>query len=126
MEEINEVELQSESIERLLNIVEMLNNILKDSELIKAFSKLVVYEETFLLIDRLPQIIKLLEKISRPEIIGKLDLILDKLSKAIEESEKEGRKVYSLSQLLEMLSQPEVSKGLSLFLNIVKVLGSLE
>ncbi|MEB2792537.1 MAG: DUF1641 domain-containing protein [Caldisphaeraceae archaeon] len=126
MEEINEVELQSESIERLLNIVEMLNNILKDSELIKAFSKLVVYEETFLLIDRLPQIIKLLEKISRPEIIDKLNLILDKLSKAIEESEKEGKKVYSLSQLLEMLSQPEVSKGLSLFLSVVKALGSLE
>ncbi len=136
MEEINEAELQSESIERLLNLVELLNNILKDEELLKAISNLLVSEETFLVIDRLPQLIKLIEKLTRQENLEKLDLLLGLLESLDKEilnkmgdslsvmKKKEEAKPMSLSGLITSLSQPEVSKGLSLMLNLLKVLGS--
>ncbi|MDP8003203.1 MAG: DUF1641 domain-containing protein [Caldisphaera sp.] len=124
MKEINEAELQSESLERLLHLLDLLNNMLKDEELLKAISKLVVTEETFMLIDRLPEIIKTLEKITRPEVWNKINLIVDKLSETIEESKKVEIKPMSLSQIIVKLSDPEVSKGIGLALSILKAFGS--
>ncbi|AFZ71196.1 Protein of unknown function (DUF1641) [Caldisphaera lagunensis DSM 15908] len=135
MEEINEAELQTESIERLLHLVELLNNILKDEELLKAISKLLVSEETFLVVDRLPQLIKLIEKLTRQENLEKIESLLgliesldketlNKLGNALSAIKNKEVKPMSLSGLITSLSQPEVSKGLNLMLNLLKALGS--
>lgn len=136
MEEVNEAELQSESLERLLHLLEMLNNILKDEELLKAISKLVVSEETFLILDRLPQLIKMIERFTRPEVMEKMDLLLGifeslnkeslgKVGDALKSvSEKEKVKPMSLSKLIMALSDPEVSRGLGIAINLLKALGS--
>ncbi|MFP3143453.1 MAG: DUF1641 domain-containing protein [Caldisphaera sp.] len=136
MEEINEAELQSESLERLLHLVEMVNNILKDEELLKAISKLVVSEETFLVVDRLPQIIKLIEQLTRQENLEKIELILnllqsldkqmlEKLGNAFKAMKiEEKAKPMSISKIIVTLSEPEVSKGLNVVLNLLKALGS--
>ncbi|WP_292319360.1 DUF1641 domain-containing protein [Caldisphaera sp.] len=136
MEEINEAELQSESLERLLHLVEMVNNILKDEELLKAISKLVVSEETFLIIDRLPQLIKLIEQLTRQENLEKIELMLsllqsldkqmlEKLSNAFKAIKAEEKvKPMSISKMITTLSEPEVSKGLNVMLNLLKALGS--
>mgnify|MGYP001626354439 CR=1 FL=1 len=119
MEEINEAELQSESLERLLHLVEMVNNILKDEELLKAISKLVVSEETFLIIDRLPQLIKLIEQLTRQENLEKIELMLsllqsldkqmlEKLSNAFKAIKAEEKvKPMSISKMITTLSEPE-------------------
>ncbi|MGC8573100.1 MAG: DUF1641 domain-containing protein [Caldisphaera sp.] len=136
MEEINEAELQSESLERLLHLVEMVNNILKDEELLKAISKLVVSEETFLIIDRLPQLIKLIEQLTRQENLEKIELMLnllqsldkqmlEKLSNAFKAIKAEEKvKPMSISKMITTLSEPEVSKGLNVMLNLLRALGS--
>lgn len=136
MEEINEAELQSESLERLLHLVEMVNNILKDEELLKAISKLVVSEETFLIIDRLPQLIKLIEQLTRQENLEKIELMLnllqsldkqmlEKLSNAFKAIKAEEKvKPMDISKMITTLSEPEVSKGLNVMLNLLRALGS--
>ncbi len=110
---------QEEALEKLVDVASMLNNLLSDEELMRAVTKLLITPETLLVIDRLPQIIALLEKLSRPENLKKLEALVDlltaldpdALASAVEKAK--GANVNSLSDIIKILADKNVLRGLA-------------
>lgn len=108
-----------------------LNELLSDEELLRAVAKLLVTPETLLIIDRLPQIMQLLERLTRPETLEKLNAlaeVLDSLDleilRSIASSLSAKAQANNLSDLIRSLGDRDVINGLAMTLNAVKVLGS--
>ncbi|MFP3219252.1 MAG: DUF1641 domain-containing protein [Acidilobus sp.] len=128
----SQAERQAEALERLLDMVSMLDNMLSDEELMKAVAKLLITPETLIVIDRLPQIMQLLERITRPEMLSKLQALVEIIDSLDVGALKEATaalasapQVNSLSDLVLLLGNKETLKGLNALLNIARSFGSL-
>ena len=127
-----EAERQAEVIQRLLDLLESIYNVLSDEELLRAVMKLVMTPELLIVVDRLPQIISLLEKATRPEALTAISTLLDLASKvnvkalaaAAEAISRAPEAPQSLSQLVAQLGDPAVLRGLSALISIARAMGS--
>ncbi len=127
----SEAERQAEALQRLMDLLSTLNELLSDEELLRTASKLIMTPELFMLLERLPQIIPLLERLTRPETLKLLESLLEVLSKmnvqalapALEALAKPPTTAPTLSQLLAQLGDPAVLRGLSVMLALAKALG---
>ncbi|MFP3161687.1 MAG: DUF1641 domain-containing protein [Acidilobus sp.] len=127
----SEAERQAEALQRLMDLLSTLNELLSDEELLRTASKLIMTPELFMLLERLPQIIPLLERLTRPETLKLLESLLEVLSKmnvqalasALEALAKPPTTAPTLSQLLAQLGDPAVLRGLSAMLALAKALG---
>ncbi|MFP3310140.1 MAG: hypothetical protein RXO27_05025 [Acidilobus sp.] len=129
---VSQAERQAEALERLLDMVSMLDNMLSDEELMKAVAKLLITPETLIVIDRLPQIMQLLERMTRPETLSKLQALVEIIDSLDVSALKEATtalasapQVNSLSDLVLLLGNKETLKGLNALLNIARSFGSL-
>jgi uncharacterized protein YjgD (DUF1641 family) len=129
---VSQAERQAEALERLLDMVSMLDNMLSDEELMKAVAKLLITPETLIVIDRLPQIMQLLERMTRPETLSKLQALVEIIDSLDVGALKEATaalasapQVNSLSDLVLLLGNKETLKGLNALLNIARSFGSL-
>ncbi|MFP3265639.1 MAG: DUF1641 domain-containing protein [Acidilobus sp.] len=129
---VSQAERQAEALERLLDMVSMLDNMLSDEELMKAVTKLLITPETLIVIDRLPQIMQLLERMTRPETLSKLQALVEIIDSLDVSALKEATaalasapQVNSLSDLVLLLGNKETLKGLNALLNIARSFGSL-
>ncbi|MFP3172473.1 MAG: DUF1641 domain-containing protein [Acidilobus sp.] len=129
---VSQAERQAEALERLLDMVSMLDNVLSDEELMKAVAKLLITPETLIVIDRLPQIMQLLERMTRPETLSKLQALIEIIDSLDVGALKEATaalasapQVNSLSDLVLLLGNKETLKGLNALLNIARSFGSL-
>jgi len=129
---VSQAERQAEALERLLDMVSMLDNMLSDEELMKAVAKLLITPETLIVIDRLPQIMQLLERMTRPETLSKLQALVEIIGSLDVGALKEATaalasapQVNSLSDLVLLLGNKETLKGLNALLNITRSFGSL-
>ncbi|AMD31040.1 DUF1641 domain-containing protein [Acidilobus sp. 7A] len=129
---VSQAERQAEALERLLDMVSMLDNMLSDEELMKAVAKLLITPETLIVIDRLPQIMQLLERMTRPETLNKLQALVEIIDSLDVGALKEATaalasapQVNSLSDLVLLLGNKETLKGLNALLNIARSFGSL-
>jgi len=77
----SEAERQTEALQRLMDLLSTLNELLSDEELLRTASKLIMTPELFMLLERLPQIVPLLERLTRPETLKLLESFLEVLSK---------------------------------------------
>jgi len=128
----SQAERQAEALERLLDMVSMLDNMLSDEELMKAVAKLLITPETLIVIDRFPQIMQLLERMTRPEMLSKLQTLVEIIDSLDVGALKEATaalasapQVNSLSDLVLLLGNKETLKGLNALLNIARSFGSL-
>ena len=127
-----EAERQAEALQRLLDMLESLYNVLSDQELLKAVMKLLITPELLMVIDRLPQITSLLEKLTRPEVLSTISTLLELASKvnvkalaaAAESISRTPEATPSLSQLVAQLGDPAVLRGLSTLISIARAFGS--
>ena len=127
-----EAERQAEALQRLLDMLESLYNVLSDQELLKAVMKLLITPELLMVIDRLPQITSLLEKLTRPEVLSTISTLLELASKvnvkalaaAAESISRAPEATPSLSQLVAQLGDPAVLRGLSTLISIARAFGS--
>lgn len=127
----SEAERQAEALQRLMDLLSTLNELLSDEELLRTASKLIMTPELFMLLERLPQIIPLLERLTRPETLKLLESLLEVLSKmnvqalasALEALAKPPTTAPTLSQLLAQLGDSAVLRGLSAMLALAKALG---
>ncbi|MGC9210282.1 MAG: DUF1641 domain-containing protein [Acidilobus sp.] len=127
-----EAERQAEALQRLLDLLDALYNVLSDEELLRTATKLIMTPELFLVLDRAPQIIAALEKLSRPEVLASAGALAEALSRldpkalsAIAEALSRPPEVpKSLSQLIAQLGDPAVLRGLSIMISIAKAIGS--
>ena len=127
-----EAERQAEALQRLLDMLESLYNVLSDQELLRAVMKLVITPELLMVIDRLPQITSLLEKVTRPEVLSTISALLELASKvnvkalaaAAEAMSRAPEATPSLSQLVAQLGDPAVLRGLSTLISIARAIGS--
>ncbi|MGC9112448.1 DUF1641 domain-containing protein [Acidilobus sp.] len=126
-----QVERQAEALERLLDIASTLNELLSDEELLRAVARLLITPETLLVIDRLPQIMQLLERLTRPETLEKLNAVADMIDsldvgvlRSLASSLSAGAQVNNLSDLVRSLGDKDVINGLAVALNIAKALGA--
>ncbi len=129
---VSQAERQAEALERLLDMVSILDNMLSDEELMKAVAKLLITPETLIVIDRLPQIMQLLERMTRPETLSKLQALVEIIDSLDVGALKEATaalasapQVNSLSDLVLLLGNKETLKGLNALLNIARSFGSL-
>ncbi len=128
----SEAERQAEAVQRLVDLLEALQNVLSDEELLLSTMKLVVTPELFLVIDRMPQIITVVEKLTRPEVLQSITALAEALSKvnvkslaaALEALSRPQPAPQSLSQLVAQLGDPAVLRGLSLMISLAKALGT--
>ena len=127
-----EAERQAEALQRLLDMFESLYNVLSDQELLKAVMKLLITPELLMVIDRLPQITSLLERLTRPEVLSTISTLLELASKvnvkalaaAAESISRAPEATPSLSQLVAQLGDPAVLRGLSTLISIARAFGS--
>jgi uncharacterized protein YjgD (DUF1641 family) len=126
-----QVERQAEALERLLDIASTLNELLSDEELLRAVARLLITPETLLVIDRLPQIMQLLERLTRPETLEKLNAVADMIDsldvgvlRSLASSLSAGAQANNLSDLVRSLGDKDVINGLAVALNIAKALGA--
>lgn len=110
-------ELNSESLERLLSLLNSLGAVLNDQEFLKHASELLLEPETFIVIERLPRLIALLERLSRPEILDLLERLVESLESAASAPPP------SLSRLLASLSDPGVRRWLGALLGALSSRG---
>jgi len=110
-------ELNVESLERLLSLLNSLSTVLDDQELLKRASELLLEPETFIVIERLPRFIALLERLSRPEILDLLEHLAESLESAASAPPP------SLPRLLASLSDPDVRRWLGALLGALSSRG---
>ncbi|ADL19575.1 hypothetical protein ASAC_1170 [Acidilobus saccharovorans 345-15] len=126
-----QVDRQAEALERLLDIASTLNELLSDEELLRAVARLLVTPETLLIIDRLPQIMQLLERLTRPETLEKLNAVADAIDsldvgvlRSLASSLSAEAQANNLSDLMRLLGDRDVIKGLAIVLNVAKAIGA--
>ena len=123
-----EYEREAEAIQRLVDLLDAIYGVLSDKELLYNVSKLLLTPEALLVIDRLPQLMSLLEKLTRDDMLKKLDALVSLLGSIDVESLSSALKAAesppSLASLVRGLGDPEVRRGLAVALALAKALGA--
>ena len=123
-----EYEREAEAIQRLVDLLDALYGVLSDRELLYSVGKLLITPEALLVIDRLPQLISLLEKLTRDDMLRKLGVLTDLLgsidAEALASALKAAEAPPSLASLVRGLGDPEVRRGLAVALALARALGT--
>ena len=123
-----EYEREAEAIQRLADLLDAIYGVLSDSELLYSIGKLLITPETLLVIDRLPQLMSLLEKLTRDDMLQKLGVLADLLGSidadALSSALKAAVSPPSLASLVRGLGDPEVRRGLAVALALARALGT--
>ncbi len=125
-----ESEAQARALERLLDLLEAINNALSDEELLRTLGKLVMTPELFLVVDRLPQLVALLERLTRPKTLESLEALAELLEqvdlKAVAKAIQQPPPEASIGSLVRLLGDRRVVGALTALLSSLPSLQSPE